>query len=105
MDSKVIAMTFFDFGCKLRLTAVFTDSSGAVIDPATVKFSYRSDAIGTTTTYTYPVSSLTKVSTGIYYSDIDTAETPGRYEWSWAATGTGQAAEHGEFYVRDTIAR
>jgi hypothetical protein len=37
---------------------------------------------------------------GKYRIDIDTTNTAGTYKWRIVATGTGQNAEQGEFYVQ-----
>ena len=90
-------------GVVLHCEAAFVTSAGTATDPATIKFAYQAAAIGTTTTLTYPTSAaLVKKSTGTFYVDIDTGETSGEYDWRWFATGTGQAAEQGTFYVRST---
>lgn len=92
-------MTFFELGDSVRVTAIFTDSAGTLADPTTVKFDYLNAAIGTATTYTYPTV-IVKASTGTYYVSIDTAESAGLYDWRFYATGTGQTADTGRFYVR-----
>lgn len=96
-------MIFFDYGAKIRLKAIFADSAGTVIDPTTVSFKYLADAVGITTTLTYPNANLIRELTGNYYTDIDTNEASGRYTWNWIATGTGQASSANEFYVRATL--
>ena len=94
-----------DSGVIIHIAAVFTNSAGTAANPGTVKFSYRADAIGTTTTYTYGVgTSILRGSTGNYYVDLDTNESAGRWEWNFFATGAGQAADHDFFYVRPTAA-
>ena len=92
---------FMPKGVVFHCEAVFVTSAGTATDPATVKFAYQAAAIGTTTTLTYGTDvALVKKSTGTFYVDIDTGETAGEYDWRWFTTGTGQAAEQGEFYVR-----
>ena len=90
-------------GVVVHCEAVFTNSAGTATDPATVKFAYQAAAIASTTTLTYAVdAALVKRTTGTFYVDIDTGESAGEYDWRWFATGTGQAAEQGTFYVRST---
>ena len=90
-------------GVVVHCEAVFTNSAGTATDPATVKFAYQAAALATTTTLIYLTdSALVKRTTGTFYVDIDTGETAGEYDWRWFATGTGQAAEQGTFYVRST---
>jgi len=80
----------------------FQSPSGTLIDPSTVKLDVITpDNVLTTTTYggsgPYPI---TRVSTGIYQASLDTTGKPGRWQYRWYATGTGQAAATNEFFVR-----
>lgn len=94
----------YDQGDLVRVTAIFTTSAGTAIDPTTVKLAYRADSIGVTTIFTYgPDAQLVRAGTGSYYVDLDTNDSPGRYEWNFYSTGTGQAAENGSFYVRRVL--
>ena len=99
------APKYVDAGVVMHVAAAFLNSVNVAANPATVKFAYRADAVGVTTTLTYGTDpALVRSSTGNYFVDIDTNESGGRYEWNFYATGNGQAADHGEFYVRPTAA-
>ena len=96
---------FVDLGETIHVAALFEDSGGTARDPTTVKFSYRVEAIGTTSTFTYGVdAALEKTATGNYFYDISTSASGGRYLWRWFATGDYAGAAHGSFFVRNTPA-
>lgn len=95
-------MTFFKHGDLVRVVGRFTDSTGTLVDPAAILFTFKADALTVTTTRTYPTA-ITRQSEGIYYSEIDTTPSPGRYEWQFYSTGSGQTSERGEFYARRTV--
>lgn len=93
---------FFDSGVVIRVAAVFTNSAGTAVDPTTVKFSYRADALAVTTTLTNGIdAALVKSSTGNYYVDVDSRESSGQFDARFFATGTNQASSADiRFYVR-----
>lgn len=85
-------------GAVVRVTGAFTDPAGEPVDPSTVRFQYRAGG-GEVTTLVYGQDAgLVRDEEGQYHADIPAAE-PGRYYWRWESTGTGQAAEEGEFEV------
>lgn len=82
----------YPVGSRPRITVTFTDASGAVTDPADVTFVYE-DPNGAITTLTYAGSTVSKLSTGIYYIDVDTTGLPGRWHFrAYSPAGTTQAA-------------
>lgn len=90
-------MATFDKGQLVRVSAEFQNpSTGADVDPTTVKFDWRVGT-GTVTTYTYPTT-IVKDSVGNYHVDID-ASTVGTYYWRFYGTGSNQAADEGSFEV------
>lgn len=92
---------YVDKGVVLHCEAAFVNSVGVAADPATVKFAYKAEAIGVTTTLTFGTDvALVKKSTGTFYVDINTEESAGQYDWRWFPTGTGQSAKTGRFYAR-----
>ena len=96
---------FVPIGVIAHVAASFSDSTGTSANPAVVKFAYRADAIGSTTTLTYGTDvALVRASTGNYYVDLSTTESAGRWWWRFYATGTGQASAADKFYVRPTPA-
>jgi hypothetical protein len=89
----------YDEGDLLVLSAVFTDRLSAVIDPTTVSFKIK-DPEGVVTTYIFGTDSeLIKDSTGNYHIDIS-VNTPGQWYYRFESTGTGQAAEEGQFQIK-----
>lgn len=89
----------YDVGDLVRVSAVFTDSTGANVDPATVKVTYETPA-GVSTTLTYLVDvALVRDSAGHYHADID-ANAAGTWRYRWFSTGAGQAAGETAFHVR-----
>ena len=92
----------FPLGSLVRITAAFLTSSGSLsVDPVIIKGQYHAAALGITTTYTYGSNAqLVRGGTGVYYFDIDTAESSGVIFWRVFSTSTGQAADEGRFYVR-----
>lgn len=83
-------------GDLVRVSAEFT-VSGTATDPSTVTLKVK-DPSGTTATYTYAGSTVTKAGTGSYYKDVS-ASTAGRWLYRWEGTGTAQAAEESAFDV------
>ena len=93
-----MTITCYQKGDLVRVTGTFTNSAGTAIDPSAVYFAYTNPA-GSTTTLTYGTdAAVIKSATGIYYVDVNAA-TAGRWYWRWYSTGTGQAADQGEFVV------
>lgn len=90
-------MPAFDLGQLVRVSADFQNpSTGALVDPTTVKFDWRVGS-GSITTYTYPTT-IVKDAVGQYHVDIN-ASTAGTYYWRFYSTGTNQAADEGTFEV------
>lgn len=91
-------MNSYDYGDLVRISSTFTDEQGAPADPEAVFCAVR-DPAETLTTYEYGVDAeLVQDDTGDYHLDID-ANAVGFWHYRWYATGTGQAAEVGLFYV------
>lgn len=94
-------MNVYQKGDLVRISGVFKDVAGTLIDPGTVTLKVTKPD-GTTTTYTYGGSpAVVKDSTGNYHVDASADQT-GRWLYTWISTGTGQAAENGEFLVEAT---
>jgi len=93
-------MTEYDIGDLARVSAVFTDGeSGDAIDPAVVKLAYKPEG-EETITLTYGTDpEIVKDSTGHYHADLDITSS-GKWRYRWYSTGSGQAAEEGEFFVK-----
>ena len=98
-----MAVTYYDIGDIVRINGVFRDVSSNLQDPTTLAIRISVPPTPTTTTYTYGTdTALEKDGTGLYHIDF-TIAVAGTHGWSWVASGTGQASEYGEFYVRKSI--
>lgn len=65
--------------------------------------SYRSPGSTLTTlTYSTSATSITRSSTGVYYSDID-VETEGTWIYQWQSSGLVRASADHRFRVRSGI--
>ena len=74
----------------MRIEAIFTDDSGAYVDPTTVTFTTMSPARAETA-YVYGTDSeMQRLSAGRYAADIVPDES-GRWHYKWTTTGTGKA--------------
>ncbi len=94
-----MSVNIYDNGDLIIVSAVFTDSVGAAIDPSTVTFKFK-DPAGTTTTYLYGTDAeLVRDSVGNYHVDLSPT-VRGDYLYRYESTGTGQAAEEHSFSVR-----
>lgn len=88
----------YDIGDLARLTATFT-MDGAAVDPSTVSLIVKAPD-GTLTTKVYGTDAeLERTATGVYRMDL-TITQAGTYRYRWVSTGTGKAAEEGQFDVR-----
>jgi len=65
-------MNNYDIGDVIRLQSTFVNSAGVPVDPSSVSLQYRRymDAPSSYVTLNYPANSITKVSTGVYFSDV-----------------------------------
>lgn len=93
-----------DLGDSVKVNGVFTTpTTGAPLDPETVKLSVLAPD-GTLTTYVYNTDSqVQRDSQGVYFAYID-ANLPGTWYYRWWATGQGQAADETHFEVRNSEA-
>jgi hypothetical protein len=55
-------------------------------DPSTITVAYKVNN-GTWTTYTYGVSTISRVSQGMYTATLDTTSLPGQWTIKWTGTG------------------
>lgn len=100
-------LTVYMSGSLVRTTATFTDVTGALADPTTVTLKYRPGAGAAVVTLTYAGSQLTKLSTGVYYADLDTTSwvTAGSVTVTleWIGTGACQAVATDTFQVTEPV--
>lgn len=95
----------YDIGDLVIVRGQFTDpaNDGAFFDPQTVKCDVRNPS-GVVTTYTYGVGSFVeKEAVGKYKLAVNVS-TNGAWHFRWYAEGTGQTAEEGYFYGKNTRA-
>jgi uncharacterized protein YfaS (alpha-2-macroglobulin family) len=93
-----MTINVYQKGDVARVTGAFKDSAGAAIDPTTVKFKFTTPA-GVTTIYVFGTDGqLVKDSTGNYHVDLNANEA-GIWFYRWESSGTGQAAQEGQFTV------
>jgi hypothetical protein len=79
-------------------TLGYRDINGTLIDPTAVILIYR-DGLGNRTSVTYPTAPIIKDGVGLYHADLDTTGKVGNWDYEWASTGTGQAANKNTFQV------
>lgn len=82
-----------------RLTNTFSVDSVAT-DPTTISLAITSPS-GTSTTYTFAASEITKTGTGAYRKDIACTEA-GIWTYTWTGTGTASDVEGGTWTVLTT---
>lgn len=73
--------------------------SGVPTDPTTISLAVT-DPAGATTTYTYALGQITRVSTGVYSKQI-TVATAGDWLYVWTGTGAAADVQDGAFHVRE----
>jgi hypothetical protein len=94
-----MSINVYDFGDVVRLAASYTESPTAV-------FLILNPPSGTIVEHEYasPETTIqTGATAGSYFADIEASEA-GTWYYEWKSTGTGQAAEQGQFVVRNTNA-
>jgi hypothetical protein len=83
-------------GDMVRVTGVFTDLLGALIDPTSTSFKATKPS-GSLLSYTYPTT-IVRDSLGNFHIDVSVDEV-GTWYYRWESTGVGQASEPAEFVV------
>lgn len=72
-------------GSQVRLDARFTNEAGALTNPTTIEFVYRSPS-GAVTTLVYPAT-IFSTGVGLYHTYILLTEA-GTYRFRWETTGS-----------------
>ena len=93
-------MNEYHVGDLVHCKAVFTNLSGALIDPSTVILKVRKPD-DTTASYIYGSSAMVHESQGIYSMDL-AANLAGTWYYEFSATGVGQCAGDNRFFVKDS---
>lgn len=97
-----MTLTAWHLGELVRVSGAFRDLAGTLLNPTTVRLKVRTPA-GVTTTYTYGTDvDLVRDSTGNFHFDVN-ANAVGKWHYRWESSGTGQAAEPGEFVVQSSL--
>jgi hypothetical protein len=93
-------MTNYPEGTVVTVKGTFTNTAGAVQDPATVKLTVVTPD-GVEATYVYGTDAdMLKSSTGVYTCNLDTTAKRGLWLYTWWSVGSGQAdSGEKEFYV------
>lgn len=89
-----------DVGDVPQIKCVFTDATGAPIDPTTIVL-YLAAPSGSVGTYTYASGNVAKQSTGTYTYN-GTATMAGYWNVRWVGDGAAVAAEQSRYFVRGT---
>lgn len=97
-----MTINVYDLGQLARVTGLFEDSAGTDTDPSTVTLRVVSPS-GVNSVYTYGGSpdTVTRDSVGNYHVDVE-ADEVGWWFYKWESTGSGQAAQEGEFVVKES---
>lgn len=93
----------YDVNESVRVFATFKSTGGTVADPTVVRLKYRKPG-STTTTLTYSTGSatITRTSTGAYYTDL-TVDTAGQWIYQWDSSGEVRASFEKTFRVRPGV--
>lgn len=93
-------MTRYPEGQIVTVQGTYKNTALVLTDPSVVLLTVKAPN-APEVTYTYGVGAqITKTSTGIYTSDLDTTSKRGLWIYTWWSTGTNQAdSGEQEFYV------
>lgn len=85
-------------GNLVRVSGLFTDDAGAVLDPTVVKCAVLAPG-ELPVSYTYGTDTdVIRDGAGQYHLDID-AQAEGVWRYRWHSTGNGQAANEAAFEI------
>jgi hypothetical protein len=90
----------------VQLHATFKDLAGAAIDPTTVKVTWLPPGATVSIERTYQSGgspAIVRASLGNFTIDIDVSDRSGTWRFFWHSEGMGQAAQEGEFDVRNAF--
>jgi hypothetical protein len=93
-----MALSTYDIGDTIRMTAVYLSTGGDFVDPTTVTFVIK-DPSGVEVTRTSASTSVTHPSTGTFYTDFIIDEQ-GVWRWRSYSTGNIHTAGEAEFVAR-----
>jgi hypothetical protein len=95
-----MSINVYDVGQLVPVTGLFEDAAGVDIDPSSITLRVISPS-GINTVYIYGGSpdTIDKDSVGNYHVDVNANEA-GDWFYKWEGTGSGQAAQEGQFMVQ-----
>jgi hypothetical protein len=93
-----MALSIYDVGDTVRLTASYTDTGDSPANPTSVRIIYA-DPTGSETTALSGTTSLSNPATGSFYTDLY-VDSPGTWRWRSASTGNIVTASEDVFVVR-----
>jgi len=96
----VITMQKYERGDTIRITAIFRDNNGTLVDPTSPQYDVRKPD---GTTYV-TISDLQKIGTGSYQADIDTSLDADLGYWrvrAWGTYNTHRILEAEKFEIVD----
>ena len=97
-------MSSYVVGNVIRVTATFSDPvTNLPLDPTVVKLTFGTKTAPTTWTY-LATGAIIRDSLGTFHADLDTTGgialgKPTVWLYEWTSTGTGQAANSGQFTI------
>lgn len=88
----------YDVGDVARITASFTNSAGAAVDPSSLAMYHgiTRPIVTPVTSLVYGVSSITRAGQGEYYTDV-AVNSAGEWHYRWIGAGGNAAAVEGKF--------
>lgn len=96
-----MSATSLEQGSLARVSALFKNASGTLVDPSTVSFKLlKPDGTVVTKVYLTDVE-LVRDSLGTFHIDVSVPDW-GTWWYRWESTGQGQAAADGRLYVRNS---
>lgn len=84
----------------IRLRAVFSTNNRRT-DPTEISLKVKTPA-GTTTTYTFAATAITRESEGVYYKDVS-PDSSGDWQYQWEGTGDCDTINRDTFRVEATL--
>jgi hypothetical protein len=90
----------YDVGSVVEVIGTFKDKNGALVDPTDVIIKYTPPGAAVVTK-TFLLGQVTRDSLGVFYFDIDTGTTPGKWKYRFESTGY-KAAGDATFFVSDS---
>ena len=95
-------MAVYEYGSSPILTVTIRNQAGAIVDPATLIFRYKSSHGAGIITYVYGTDpELVRETTGIYSVELY-CEDSGAWDWEFKATSPNCVLQ-GEFHIQNSL--